>query len=159
MKSNKGVCNKEKGLNARHIERYRKQQLIRWPTKRRRCAAGLSDEDCCKGGNSREDCMAYRSCGRGTLLVPGEHRIKSDCNPNAISIFKDYDGRLIYFALRPINKGDMITSAEYGSFYKHAKDIRQEYMDTVDFTCACKACIEGWPTLSGSKSNYMVSLL
>ncbi|KAJ8680644.1 hypothetical protein QAD02_016431 [Eretmocerus hayati] len=116
--------------------------------------AGQNEGGSCKDGNTMEDCTVHRCCARGALLVPGVHRIKSDCNPNVVGVIKEYDGRLIYFSSQPIKKGDMITSAKYGLFYKQAKHVRQENMSTMNFKCACRACIKGWPTLSGLDDNY-----
>ncbi|KAF4521264.1 hypothetical protein B566_EDAN008467 [Ephemera danica] len=87
-------------------------------------------------------CNTVRSAG---VLSLGYSLLNHSCDRNTNYLFT---GRhIIVRALKPIKKGEQVTTSYTNAFYEISKEHRLHNLKFIhNFTCSCKACVYDYPT-------------
>ncbi|KAL8452163.1 hypothetical protein Emed_001470 [Eimeria media] len=71
-------------------------------------------------------------------VYPKAAMVNHSCEPNVT--YRNLNGLLVYFAVRDIAQGDMITMTYIDQLYASAAFRSQRLLDTKCFTCKCSRC-------------------
>ncbi|KAL8434849.1 hypothetical protein ACSSS7_002815 [Eimeria intestinalis] len=71
-------------------------------------------------------------------MYPKAAMVNHSCEPNVT--YRNLNGLLVYFAVRDIAQGDMITMTYIDQLYASAAFRSQRLLDTKCFTCKCSRC-------------------
>ncbi|XP_014209928.1 SET and MYND domain-containing protein 4 [Copidosoma floridanum] len=109
----------------------------------------------CRKGKCMHLCKFDLCCPRGMAFSPISSLFNHSCDSN-VSKFYSNDGRVFYYAVRPITRGEQFFTNYYCSYIKEHKKIRQEFLkDMYELTCECIACEEDWDTLNNLKQKII----
>ena len=68
-------------------------------------------------------------------------KVQHSCNPNTIYTSKLLNDHLVYYAIKPIEKGESITFSYIDGITLSTSERREQLLHTKDFYCCCDRCL------------------